>query len=169
VNLEKASEKTEHVMNAPLELTSLKYLQYPQNAKFVTLNVPSVWEAPRLVQNLVIGVVQTLAKIFKCVLLKQPACKSVNHSGMIEPNFNPKGDCAEGYHGYLCQGCIPAWSWSGDNKCSKCPNTFMNLLRVLGIGALMVIGVSLSVRQTLNNAMKPNLSAVYLKIFMNHI
>jgi len=21
---------------------------------------------------------------------------------MIEPNYNPKGDCAEGYHGYLC-------------------------------------------------------------------
>jgi hypothetical protein len=36
--------------------------------------------------------------------------------GMRAPDFNPKGDCDEGYHGTLCQGCLPGYSRSGDDQ-----------------------------------------------------
>ena len=55
--------------------------------------------------------------------------------------------CAEGYQGILCNDCVlnkTAGIWymrSGKNKCSQCPNTFLNAIRIVGfiIGLLLVI------------------------------
>jgi hypothetical protein len=89
--------------------------------------------------------------------------------GMIAPNYNPKGDCAEGYHGTLCSGCLPGYSRSGDYECSACPTPELNFIRIVGILVGCIIGIIFMVRSTLKNALNPSPTSVYIKILMNHL
>ena len=88
---------------------------------------------------------------------------------MSRPDFNPVGDCSEGYYGALCSACMPEYSRSGSYACKKCPSAILNLLRIGGIMVLMVLGVVFMVRSTLGGANKKNVHSVYTKILMNHL
>ena len=89
---------------------------------------------------------------------------------MVAPDYNPTGDCLEGYQGILCTDCEVGYSRKGDYECSKCPDKLMNGLRIVGIfigigGALIFM-----IRSTLQGAKsKTNLTSIFLKIMMNHV
>ena len=84
-------------------------------------------------------------------------------------DYNPVGDCAEGYYGALCSACLPGYSRSGNYGCSKCPSSLKNLFRIIGILIIVVLVVVYMVYSTLKGATKMNLSSVYIKIFTNHL
>lgn len=88
---------------------------------------------------------------------------------MLAPDYNPVGDCLDGYYGALCSACMPGYSRSGDYGCKVCPKPALNLLRIIGIMILVIIGVALLVKSTINGAVKKNTHSVYSKILMNHL
>eukprot|EP00347_Sterkiella_histriomuscorum_P016375 403353429 len=100
--------------------------------------------------------------IIQC--LYQPACL-----GMLSPNFNPKGDCYEGYQGILCADCQNDFSRAGEFQCQKCPANELNVVRLfftlLGVLLLLI----LMIRSTLMSAHdKTNIANIFQKILMNH-
>ena len=64
---------------------------------------------------------------------------------------------------------MPGYSRSGDYACSKCPDPFINILRISGIMVIVIIVVSYLVKSTINSATKKNTHSVYSKILMNHL
>lgn len=90
--------------------------------------------------------------------------------GMTAPDYNPTGECAEGYQGILCTDCQPGYSRTGDYECSLCPNRIWNVVR-LGLIFLVVVAlIVFLIRSTLTGAHdKRNVTSIYTKILMNHI
>lgn len=80
------------------------------------------------------------------------------------------GLCAGGYHGNLCQVCDAGYSRSERDACTKCPDPFLNSLR-LSFVSLGVIGFLLyTIRSAFQSAAKElNMQGVYMKILMNYL
>ncbi|CDW90149.1 UNKNOWN [Stylonychia lemnae] len=90
--------------------------------------------------------------------------------GIIPPYFKTTGSCDIGYEGILCSSCSQDYSRTGSFKCSKCPESSTNILRLIGIGNCAVIIVVLLIKSTLNGALvKRNVMSIFQKIFMNHL
>ena len=105
----------------------------------------------------------TTYTIIKC--LNQDACL-----GISPPDYNPMGDCGEGYQGYLCADCIVGYSRTGDYECGACPNPAANFFRLAAILIAVVIALILLVRSTFKGAReKKNVTSIYTKIMMNHL
>ena len=68
---------------------------------------------------------------------------------MIAPDYNPTGDCLQGYQGILCTDCAVGYSRKGDYECSQCPNKLMNGLRLLGIFIGLGLVLVFVIRSTL--------------------
>ena len=88
---------------------------------------------------------------------------------MIAPDYNPVGDCADGYYGTLCASCLPGYSRTGDYGCEKCPSSKSNTLRICGVMVGMSIAIVVLVRATLSSAVKNSIHSIYNKIFLNHL
>jgi len=79
-------------------------------------------------RNLAIGENLILHSISLIVSIQMLVCKKITliipnneYSGILPPNYNPKGDCKEGYKGILCADCEPGYSRSSSFDCKKCP------------------------------------------------
>lgn len=91
---------------------------------------------------------------------------------MQAPDNNPSGDCAEGYEGVLCEDCASGYSrsGSGDSKCNRCPESSLNVFRLVSVITIAVIVISLMIRSTLIGARNTaNISNVFVKILFNHL
>jgi len=89
--------------------------------------------------------------------------------GIMAPEYNPKGECAEAYEGVLCSMCEVGYSKTGNFECGLCPEKTTNIVRLGLIGVAAVIAVVYLVRSTLNGAKdEKNVTSIYLKIIMNH-
>ncbi|TNV88176.1 hypothetical protein FGO68_gene8013 [Halteria grandinella] len=90
--------------------------------------------------------------------------------GRNPPYDNPLGACGEGYQGILCSDCEVGYSRTGSSyKCSKCPSTDTNVLRLLGLFVLLIVGLVMLIRSNLQSASKEkNYMTVFFRIIMNH-
>eukprot|EP00347_Sterkiella_histriomuscorum_P003642 403363507 len=94
----------------------------------------------------------------------QPACL-----GMVEPNNNPIGDCAEGYQGVICSDCMVGYSRTGENKCGQCPDYAINIVRIIFIIIALILLITFLIRSTLQGALnKRNITNIFMKILLNH-
>ena len=84
--------------------------------------------------------------------------------------FKPTGECSEGYRGRLCQPCDNGYSVTSRYQCGKCPADYLNALRLLGIGGLVIVVCFVMVRSSLRSAYQPKaLHSVYIKILVNYL
>eukprot|EP00347_Sterkiella_histriomuscorum_P010863 403374635 len=89
--------------------------------------------------------------------------------GMVEPNNNPIGDCAQGYSGVICSDCMVGYSRTGENKCGKCPDYIINIVRLIFIIIALILLIILLIRSTLQGALnKRNITNIFMKILLNH-
>ena len=80
------------------------------------------------------------------------------------------GECADGYHGNMCHSCSEGYARNQRNTCEKCPNDFLNFLRLALVVVTCLMVVALLVKASLAAAIRPRrLHSVYLKIFFNYI
>ncbi|CDW78175.1 UNKNOWN [Stylonychia lemnae] len=104
----------------------------------------------------------TTKNIEKCLF--EPACL-----GMIAPNYNPQGDCLDGYRGILCADCDKGYSRDNNYQCKYCPEHWVNSLRLIAILIGVVLLIVFMVRSTLNGAKDAtNVTSIYMKILLNH-
>lgn len=82
---------------------------------------------------------------------------------MIEPDYNPLGECSEGYKGILCTDCEPGYSRSGSNfRCDLCPEPGINSLRLIGVAFAFVLLMIFIIRSTLKGATdRRNITSVF--------
>ncbi len=91
-------------------------------------------------------------------------------SGMIPPDFDPRGTCSAGYQGILCSDCQAGYSITGSFECSKCPEYIQNIMRLTALILAAVIVVVFMIRSTLNGALeKKNVTSIFQKILLNHL
>ncbi|CDW82469.1 UNKNOWN [Stylonychia lemnae] len=89
--------------------------------------------------------------------------------GMIPPKNILVGECQQGYQGILCADCEYGFSRNNDYQCSLCPESALNVLRLLAIVSAVAILIVFMIRSTLNGAMEiNNVTSIYLKILLNH-
>ena len=94
----------------------------------------------------------------------------ISSRGMIYPEFNPLGSCAQGYQGILCSDCASGFSKTSYFECAACPDPLLNSLRLAGILVGVILLIILIVRSTLSGAThRKNVTSVYLKIMTNHM
>jgi hypothetical protein len=77
------------------------------------------------------------------------------------------GTCKRGYHNNLCAVCEPDWSKTSADTCSPCPEVSLNILRLAGIGVLVVIAVSVLIYMTMSRT-SVNLRSVFFKILLDY-
>eukprot|EP00347_Sterkiella_histriomuscorum_P011011 403374086 len=89
--------------------------------------------------------------------------------GMVEPNNNPIGDCAQGYQGVICNDCMVGYSRTGENKCGQCPDFTINIVRLIFIIIAIILLIIFLIRSTLQGALnKRNITNIFMKILLNH-
>eukprot|EP00347_Sterkiella_histriomuscorum_P006984 403350694 len=89
--------------------------------------------------------------------------------GTQDDTQTPLGECLHGYQGILCSDCQEGFSRSGENKCSKCPEKAINIVRIIFIILGVIALIIFLVRSTLNSAQnKHNITNIYSKILLNH-
>jgi len=94
------------------------------------------------------------------------ACLGSKMTGLVSLT----GECAEGYYGNMCNGCLSGFSRSSRTKCGKCPDQAVNIVRSVGIGLAMVLVIAFVIKMSLISAHKARSHySVYLKIFVNYI
>ena len=76
-------------------------------------------------------------------------------------------DSDNGYYGVMCTACLPGFKRSGVSSCEVCGST--ETFRVVAIMISMVVGLCMMVNVTLKSAVRGSESAVFNKIFMNHL
>eukprot|EP00347_Sterkiella_histriomuscorum_P002765 403366887 len=90
--------------------------------------------------------------------------------GMVPPENNMMGSCAEGYQGILCADCKNQYTRDSSYVCTKCQNLTSNIIKIIGIFILVCFLIVLMVRSTIKGAQdRKNLLSVYQKILLNHI
>ncbi|CDW71354.1 UNKNOWN [Stylonychia lemnae] len=90
--------------------------------------------------------------------------------GMVEPENNPMGSCAEGYQKILCADCIVGFSRKNEYECGKCPDQTSNIVRIVFVFLAMIVVVVFVVRSTLQGAKETgNITGIFFKILLNHI
>lgn len=103
--------------------------------------------------------------IWKC--LQSEACL-----GSPEPPapLSLIGDCATGYFGNLCHGCLAGFSRSGRNGCSRCPDLVINIVRIVGVSIATIIAVLVVIKTSLISAHRSRSPySIYFKIFINYL
>ena len=64
--------------------------------------------------------------------------------GMIPPDYNPIGDCAEEYQGVLCADCKPNYRRDIDYVCHECPDRKLTITKIFFvILAILVLALLL--------------------------
>lgn len=61
--------------------------------------------------------------------------------GIIEPELNPSGECAEYYKGFLCGDCWDGYTIDEKYVCNKCPDSTINIVRLtfITLGFIILI------------------------------
>jgi len=85
--------------------------------------------------------------------------------------YNATGNCALGYYGAMCAGCIPGYFKTGED-CMLCPDSSMDILRIVGMtfcagGFVIMLVKGTMVSKT--GKQSKNTHSVFIKIFMNHM
>jgi len=102
-------------------------------------------------------------------------------NGEEESEEAMKGQCLEGYGGFMCMDCLYGYSRSADFICSKCASLglsiFLFILTAAGLFSFIFLILKsktisfILFRSTIENALNPHRSflSVYLKIVTNHL
>jgi len=70
----------------------------------------------------------------------------------------------------ICADCEVGYSRTGNYECSKCPDPFLNVARLLFIFLIAIVVILFLIRSTLKGAVeKKNVTSIYSKILMNHL
>jgi hypothetical protein len=77
------------------------------------------------------------------------------------------GTCNNGYHNNLCAVCEKDWSKTSPETCSTCPKVSSNILRLAGIGVVVVIAVCILIYMTISST-GINMRSVFLKILLDY-
>ena len=97
--------------------------------------------------------------------LHTPACEGYDRVYFTDNT----GNCSEGYSGKLCADCQVEYSRAGKHQCSKCPNPFVNVIRLIFITIGYLVWLVIMVKSTLSGALnKKDIQSVYIKILVNH-
>ena len=54
--------------------------------------------------------------------------------------------CATGYHGNLCGGCVAGYGRTGSSMCSACPHAVLNALYYILASLINVIMIIITIR-----------------------
>ncbi|CAI2371351.1 unnamed protein product [Moneuplotes crassus] len=104
-------------------------------------------------------------EIIKCP--REDSCLGKYVPGIEEPT-----ECAPGYNGLLCAVCVinddVKYQPLSNFECSKCPDPFLNLIRVIGVVILAFCFVTAIVVVNIKKKKENNFS-VLLRIFTNYI
>lgn len=93
------------------------------------------------------------------------ACEGIN-----APNFNPMGDCAENYTGFLCASCVDGYTINKSYECNKCPSEVANIVRLALIFLVFITLVVFMIKSTMAGAADiKNVNSIFSKILMNHL
>lgn len=104
------------------------------------------------------------ALFWKCP--NEDACLGSNTTSLLTLT----GDCAEGYYGNMCNGCLSGFSRSARATCSKCPDQSINIIRVIGIAIAAALVIAFLIKMSLISAHKVRSHySIYLKIFVNYL
>eukprot|EP00347_Sterkiella_histriomuscorum_P022241 403331176 len=83
--------------------------------------------------------------------------------------YDPIGNCSEGFKGVMCGNCMPGFKKASDFKCTICPSQGANAVQFTGLIIFAILVCSFLVRSTINSADKEKpLYTVYMKIMTNH-
>jgi len=98
---------------------------------------------------------------------KQTACLG----GEVEGKpLSLTGYCLDGYEGNLCQACQKDYSRTGKNLCSKCPDSDMNVIRLIFIGVALILVLAIMVWSTLRASTRPKAEhTILIKIMTNYL
>ena len=106
----------------------------------------------------------TTALFWKCP--NADACLGSNTTGLLSLT----GDCAEGYYGNMCNGCLSGFSRTARAICAKCPDQVINITRIIGVAIAAVLVVAFLIKMSLVSAHKARSHySIYLKIFVNYL
>lgn len=134
----------EHALNVHKVLTCYCLQLSHKTARFVPLRKLTVWEGITLDQSQATGGNRIS---LMCSLFAMKISHASNYlllifcRGFGPPNYNPVGECGDGYYGALCSSCLPGYTRSGQYGCSKCPSAAKNLFRIIGIIVALIAGM----------------------------
>jgi hypothetical protein len=98
--------------------------------------------------------------------LNEDACLPISPNN----NYSAVGECASGYQGILCADCIDGYSRTGEYMCSKCPDPFWNVVRIVATLFFAIFLIVMMIKSTMAGAVeKKNVTSIYMKIMMNHM
>lgn len=80
------------------------------------------------------------------------------------------GECAGGYYGNMCNGCLPGYSRQNQNQCLPCPSLVVNIVRLTGISIGVLIALIVIIRTSINAARRTrSYYSIYIKIMLNYL
>jgi len=80
------------------------------------------------------------------------------------------GNCATGYFGNLCNGCLPGFSRLNQVECARCPSFTVNLIRTIGVGIAFLIALILIVATAIRSAYQSSsYFSIYIKVLLNYL
>ena len=80
------------------------------------------------------------------------------------------GECADGYYGNLCNGCLSGYSRQNQNQCLPCPSIVVNIVRLAGISLGVLIALVVIIRTAINAARRSrSYYSIYIKIMLNYL
>lgn len=76
--------------------------------------------------------------------------------------------CLEGYTGHLCTVCEAGYGRAGDHDCERCPDPYVNRIRLAAAALVLVLVTSLFVYFTVKTALEPAaLTGILMKIVLS--
>jgi len=97
----------------------------------------------------------------------QPACVG---SPAPPGNLSLTGNCATGYYGNLCNGCLSGFSRLNQHECGLCPSFVTNLLRTIGVGCAFLLALVIIVATAIKSAYRTSsYFSIYMKVLLNYL
>lgn len=90
--------------------------------------------------------------------------------GMSPPDYNPMGECAEGYKGLACSDCEKGYYRLSTFECKECPD-FTSYTVVFAVLLFLVLLFFLIVIKLAYDASKDKIRklSIYLRIVVDHL
>lgn len=90
--------------------------------------------------------------------------------GSLSTDISLIGECAKGYYGNMCNGCVSGFSRKQSDECALCPNDIINGIEIAAILLAGVIICVFIIKMSLLSAHRQqSQSSIFLKILVNYI
>lgn len=95
----------------------------------------------------------------------EPSCL-----GMVAPDFNPMGECADGYEGVACADCMKGYYRLSNYQCTECPDFVTNISVFCVIVVIVILIMMFIIKLAIDGANdKTRKSSVFFRILIDHI